>query len=61
VFADSRKFNPEPISEDGFVSHDEEWTFYRASYSDIGGPLRNFPSDSELQSKFVPLKKTTLE
>lgn len=61
VFADSRKFNPEPISEDGFVSHGEEWTFYRASYGDFGGPLRQFPSDSELQSKFIPLQKLTLE
>ncbi len=61
VFVDSRRFKPEPIFEDGFVSHDEEWTFYRASYSDIGGPLRRFPSDSELQRKFVPLKKRTLE
>ncbi len=61
VFVDSRKFKPEPIFEDGFVSHGEEWTFYRASYRDIGGPLRHFPSDSELQSKFVPLKKIKLE
>ena len=61
VFADSRKFNPEPISEDGFVSHGEEWTFYRASLGDIGGPLRQFPSDSELQSKFDPLEQRTLE
>ncbi len=61
VLVDSRKFKPESISEEGFVSHGEEWTFYRARYRDIGGPLRRFPSDSELQRKFVPFSKLTLE
>ena len=57
VLSDSRRFKPEPISEEGFVSHGEEWAFYRASYRDIGGPLRRFPSDSELQQKFVRLSQ----
>ena len=61
VLADSRKFKPEPASEEDFVSHGEEWTLYRAKYSDIGGPLRRFPSDSELQRNFVPLSKPAPE
>ena len=61
VLLDSRKFKPEPIGEEGFVSQGEEWTFYRARYRDIGGPVRRFPSDSELQRKFVPLSKLTPE
>ncbi len=61
VLLDSRKFKPEPIAEEGFVSHGEKWTFYRARYRDIGGPVRRFPSDSELQRKFVPLSKFSAE
>ena len=45
--------------EEGFVSHGEEWTFYKADYAKIGGPVCCFPSDEELKTKWTAQKKYT--
>ncbi len=59
VLADPRHFKAEPISAGGFVSHGEEWTFYKAKYEDIGEPVRRWPSDGELGGVFQPYQKRT--
>ena len=47
--------------ENGFVSHGEEWTFYKADYAKIGKPVRCFPSDNELRAKWTAINKYTPE
>lgn len=56
VLADPRHFTAEALEGGGYVSHGEEWTFYSASYEDIGEPVRHWPSDDELAGKFRALK-----
>ncbi len=34
-----------------------EWNFYRASSEDVTGPVTNWPSESDLQSRWVKIKK----
>ncbi len=50
-------------SEEAFIAamqyqgSGNEWNFYRASAEDVTGPVTNWPSESDLQSRWVKVKK----
>ena len=59
MLCDQRNLKAPQGGEGGFVSHGEEWTFFKADYAKIGGPVRCFPGDNELRTKWTALKKYT--
>lgn len=49
------------IEQNSFISHGQEWTLYKARYEDIKGPVRRWPTKSELKTKFHAREKLTPE
>jgi hypothetical protein len=47
------------MGDEGVVSGSDEWAIYQAMYEDLGSPVKKWPSQSELKTKFQMLHAPT--
>ncbi len=61
TLVDPRYFQAQEYAEDIYISHGEEWNFYTTDFASVGEPLRHWPDDRTLESRFTRIEKRSPE